>query len=457
MKSPREIWEAALGQLQVQVNKPNFDTWLKDTTGIKYQDELFVIGAPNAFVAEWLESRLNSLIKKTLSSIIGKHVEIHFEVVKLPRQYSAQPAASHSSQADGGISVKASRQFVSNSLNPKYTFNNFITGEANRLAYAAALEVAEYPGNVYNPLFIYSDTGLGKTHLLLAIGHAAKAAGHRVLYTSAEQLTTEFVLALKNNTTEEFHARYRSADILLVDDFQFLSGKVQTQECFYHIFNDLHENNCQIVVTCDSPPKAICAMEKRLRSRMEGGLVADIKSPEQETRLAILKIKAKQLKISLAPEVLQFIAAQFRHNVRELEGGLNRVVTYARLSGVDPDMKTAVQALADLLVKESRKDAASLTPERILDAVASYYELTPEALAGRRRDRKTALARQMAMYLIREQNHCPLSEIGKILGGRDHTTVLHGYEKIAAEAGINPQLTKSIEELRQSLGIKRKS
>jgi chromosomal replication initiator protein len=452
---PQRIWEAALGELQVQVNKPNFDTWLKDTIGLKYQDEVFVIGAPSIFVAEWLESRLSSLIKKTLSSIIGKRVNIQFEVAK-SRQYTAQPAAP-SYQADGGISVKASRLAVSNSLNPRYTFNNFITGESNRLAYAAALEVSENPGNVYNPLFIYSDTGLGKTHLLLAIGHAAKAAGYRVLYTSAEQLTNEFVLALKNSATEEFHAKYRRTDILLVDDFQFLGGKVQTQECFYNIFNDLHKDNRQIVVTCDCPPKAIGALEKRLKSRMEGGLVADIKPPEQETRLAILKTKAKQLKTSIAPEVIQFIATQFQHNVRELEGGLNRVVTYSKLSGADLDMKTAMQALADLLVKESRKGTTVLTPEKILDAVADYYDLTPEALAGKRRDRKTALARQIAMYLLREQNHYPLSEIGRILGGRDHTTVLHGYEKISAEATINPQLAKSVEELRQSLRIKRKS
>lgn len=454
MKSPREIWEAALGELQVQVNKPNFDTWLKDTTGVKYQDETFVIGAPNAFVAEWLESRLNPLIKKTLASITGESVDIQF-VVRSPRQQVAQPAAC-SSQTDGGTSVKTSRQFTSNNLSPRYTFNNFTTGESNRLAYAAALEVAENPGNVYNPLFIYSDTGLGKTHLLLAIGYAAKAAGHRVLYTSAEQLTSAFVLALKNNTTGEFHSRYRNVDVLLIDDFQFLGGKVQTQECFYHIFNDLHENNCQIVATCDCAPKAIYALEKRLRSRMEGGLIADIKPPDTETRLAILRVKAKQLKTSIAPEVLQFVAAQFWHNVRELEGGLNRVVTYAKLSGADLDMKTAMQALSDLVVKESHK-AVALTPERILDAVASYYELTPEALEGKRRDRKTALARQMAMYLLREQNHCSLSEIGKILGGRDHTTVLHGCGKIASEASINPQLAKSVEELHEALGVKTKS
>jgi chromosomal replication initiator protein len=454
LKSPKEIWEAVLGQLQVQVTKPNFETWLKGTQGERYRDEIFVISAPNAFVAEWLESRLQSLIKKTLTSVIGNPVEIKF-IVKLPSESNTQLAANPS-PADGGVSTKAKGAFTTTNLNPKYTFNTFITGESNRMAYAAAIEVAENPGTVYNPLYIYSDTGLGKTHLLLSIGYTAKTAGRRVLYTSAEQLTTAFVVSLKNNTTEAFHAKYRGIDVLLVDDFQFLSGKVQTQECFYHIFNDLHEENCQIVVTCDCPPKAICSLEKRLMSRMEGGLIADIKAPDSETRLAILKAKAKQLKTVVSPEVLQLIASQFRQNVRELEGSLNRVVTYAKLSGQELDIKTATKALVDLVAKDSRKDS-SISSEKIIDTIASYYELSPEALSGQRRDRKTVLARQLAMYLLREQNHSPLSEIGKILGGRDHTTILHGCEKIAAEINLNPQLCKSINELRQSLGIKKKS
>jgi chromosomal replication initiator protein len=452
LKSPKEIWEAALGELQVQVNKANFDTWLRDTEGLRYRDEVFTIGAPNAFVAEWLGNRQLSLIKKTLANIIGDQVSIDF-VIKSQVQCDIKPAIS--SQSDGGVSTKSKGPAVSSNLNPRYTFNNFVTGESNRLAFAAAVEVSENPGLVYNPLFIYSDTGLGKTHLLLAIGQLAKLAGHRVLYTSAEQLTTEFVIALKRRTTEEFQAKYRNTDVLLVDDFQFLSGKVQTQECFYHIFNDLHENNCQIVATCDRPPKAICALEKRLQSRMEGGLIADIKPPDQETRLSILKIKAKQMKASVSPEVLQLIAAQFHNNVRELEGGLNRVITYAKLSGLEPDIKTAMKALSDLLTKEVPKNT-SLSPHKVIEAVSSYYEVSPEILLGKRRDKKTSLARHMAMYLIREQNHHPLSEIGKILGDRDHTTVMHGCEKIAAEASINPQLAKSIEELHKTLGVNSK-
>ncbi len=450
MKS-KEIWEAALGELQVQVNKANFDTWLRDTEGLRYRDDVFVIGAPNAFVAEWLGSRLLSLIKKTLASIIGQQVEINF-VIK--SQVQLTPAIS--SQTDGGISIKSVRPAPSTNLNPRYTFNNFVTGESNRLAFAAAMEVAENPGNVYNPLFIYGDTGLGKTHLLLAIGQIAKSAGHRVLYTSAEQLTTEFVIALKHNTIEEFQAKYRGTEVLLIDDFEFLSGKVQTQECFYHIFNDLHENNCQIVATCDRPPKAICSLEKRLQSRMEGGLIADIKPPDMETRLSILKVKTKQQKAPVSPEVLQLIASQFRNNVRELEGGLNRVVTYAKLSGLEPDIKTAMKALSDLLVKETSK-TTSITPDKVIEAVANYYELPPDVLVGKRRDKKSALARHMAMYLIREQNHQPLSEIGKILGDRDHSTILHGCGKIAAEASINPQLAKSLAELHKMLGVNSKT
>ena len=452
MKSPKEIWEAALGELQIQVNKVNFDTWLRDTEGLTYRDEVFTIGAPNAFVAEWLGNRLLPLIKKTLANIIGQQVSINF-VIKSKVVFETKPAVPSSS--DGGISTKSRPSTLTSNLNPRYTFNNFVTGESNRLAFASAIEVAENPGYVYNPLFIYSDTGLGKTHLLLAIGQMAKLAGHKVLYTSAEQLTTEFVIALKHRTTEEFQSKFRNTDVLLIDDFQFIAGKVQTQECFYHIFNDLHENNCQIVATCDRPPKALGSLEKRLQSRMEGGLIADIKPPDLETRLSILKVKTKQMKASVSPEVLQLIASQFHNNVRELEGGLNRVITYAKLSGLEPDIKTAMIALADLLKREGPKNN-SLSPQKVIETVASYYELSPEIIVGKRRDKKTSLARHMAMYLIREQNHNPLSEIGKILGDRDHTTILHGCEKISSESSINPQLAKSIEDIHKMLEISRK-
>ena len=442
----QKIWEAALGELQLQVNKPNYDTWLKDTTGISYKEDVFVIGVPNVFIAEWLRSRLYSLIKRTLTGITGKTVDVQFAIRPTSPSIHLNPAY----QADGGTSSKLKEPTAATRLNPKYTFDTFVVGEYNRLAYASALEISEEPGRRYNPLFIYGDTGTGKTHLLHAIGHIVKAKGLNILVASAEQFTNQFITALKNNRIDDFHRKFRSTDFLLLDDVQFLSGKAQTQECLVHIFNDLYENNCQIVVTCDRPPKAISSVTKKLRSRLEWGLVADLGLPDLETRLAILKVKAKQLNMSIPPEVLRFLATQFQHNIRELEGALNRVLTYSRLSGTKLDLHLTTQALADIMPKDSKQEAI-LAPKLIMATVANYYGINLEGLIDKRRDKKTALARQVTMYLLREHNHCGLAEIGKILGGRDHTTVLHGYEKITAEIDVNPQLHNSIEEIRQKL------
>jgi len=451
LKSAQAIWEAALGELQLQVSKPNYETWLKDTTGISYKEGVFIIGVPNVFIAEWLRSRLLSLIKRTLTGITSQAVDIQFAI--RPISEDIQPVHAH--QADGGTSTRLKGSVaVASKLNPKYTFDNFVVGECNRLAYAVSLEICEEPGNRYNPLFIYGDTGSGKTHLLHAIGHAAKTEGLNTLMASGEQFTNQFVIALKSNKIDDFHRKFRSADFLLVDDIQFLGGKAQTQDCLLHIFNDLYENNCQIVITSDLPPKAIPSVTKKLRSRFEWGLIADLLQPDLETRLAILKVKAKQLNISIPPEVLQFLAIQFQQNARELEGALNRVVTYSRLSGAKLDMNLTTQSLADILPKDSRQEATP-TPKLIMTTVANYYGIDIEGLKGKRRDRKTALARQVTMYLLRERNHCGLAEIGKILGDRDHTTVLHGCEKIAAEIDVNPQLEDSINEIRQKLKPKK--
>jgi chromosomal replication initiator protein len=447
LKSAQEIWEAALGELQLQVSKPNYDTWLKDTTGISYKEDVFVIGVPNVFIAEWLRSRLHSLIKRTLAGITGKTIDIQFAILA-PSQ-AACPAPAY--QADGGTSARLKEPATpAFRLNSKYTFDSFVVGECNRLAYAAALDVSEDPGNRYNPLFIYGDTGTGKTHLLHAIGHTVKAKGFRILLASAEQFTNQFVIALKNNRIDDFHRKFRSADFLLIDDIQFISGKAQTQECLLHIFNDLYENNYQIIVTSDRPPKAMSSVTKKLRSRLEWGLVADLGPPDLETRLDILKVKAKQLNMSIPPEVLRFLATEFQHNIRELEGALNRVLTYSSLGGGKLDVHLTTQALADIIPKGSKQEAM-LEPKLIMTTVANYYGINLEWLTDKRRDKKTALARQVTMYLLREHNHYSLAEIGKMLGGRDHTTVLHGCEKITAEIEVNPQLQNSIEELRQSL------
>jgi chromosomal replication initiator protein len=449
LRSAKEIWQTALGELQIQVTRPNFDTWLKDTVGISCRDDYFVIGTPNTFVAEWLENRLMSLVKKTLLSIIGRPIDIKF-LVQAPEETEHKPA--YAVQTDGGISSKSNKISKLSSFNHKYTFSQFVTGECNRLAYAAALEVAENPGQCYNPLFIYGATGLGKTHLLSAIEHTAREGGYRVLRTSAEQYTGEFVTALKSNQAEEFQVKYRKTEFLLFDDFQFLSGKAQTQECFFHVFNDLHDNSCQIVITSDKRPGDIPDLSDKLRSRLEGGLVADIRPPDEGTRLSVLNIKAKQAGASVPPEVIELVARHFRNNIRELEGGLNRVITHAKLSGEGLDITTAQKALA-VLKPNGNSVPLQLTPEHIIEAVAQHQSVSAEALKGKRRDRKTAIARQIAMYLMREQNHCRLSEIGSIFGGRDHTTVLYSCEKITNDLSVNPQLSKTINEIRKALGL----
>lgn len=391
-----------------------------------------------------------------MASITGRTIDVQF-LIQPPIQSETRMARTR--LADGGTSTKLKEPTKAanlNSLNSRYVFNAFIPGESNRLAYAAALAVAEEPGYTFNPLFIYGDTGVGKTHLLHAIGHMLEDRSLQVLYIHAEQFVNQFVLAVREQKTEDFRHKFRNADTLLVDDIQFLSGKAQTQECFFHIFNDLYDNNCQIVLTSDSPPNIMPSITKRLRSRFEWGLVADMHPPDLDTRLTILSFKAKRLQTPIPPEVLQFLATQFQRNVRELEGALNRVATYAKLEGTELNVRLASQAIQDLVAVSAQQQATS-TPKQIIDTVANYYGITAEALTGRRRDKKTNLARQVAMYLLREQNHRGLAKIGKILGDRDHTTILHGCEKIAAEIDINPQLKKSIDDIRHELATKRTS
>ncbi|MBM3166666.1 MAG: chromosomal replication initiator protein DnaA [Chloroflexi bacterium] len=466
LRTAREIWEAALGELQLQVNKSNFDTWLKGTTGISHQDDTLVVGVPNVFVADWLANRLYSLISRTLANIVGKRLDVQF-VVHIRRRAEERPAA----MTDGGTSTLVCQPtkdgntskwdaFHSildggpkvNHYNPRYTFESFVTGECNRMAYTAALEVVESPGQTHNPLFIYGDTALGKTHLLHAIAHAAEAKGLRTVCTSAERFTIEFVTAIKSGTTPKFRHKFRNCDVFLLDDLHFLSGKAQTQECIFHTFNELYDQNCQIVITGDRPPRELTSLQKKLRSRLEWGLAVNLQAPEPETRLAILKAKAKRFKTPVPPEVLQYLANNFQQNVRELEGALNRVVAYAKLSGASLDTRLARLAVQDLLPPEGHPTSAG-PAERTIEAVASYYGLTPQALSGKKRDKKAVLARHVAMYLLREHDNCGLTEIGRMLGNRDHSTVLHGCRKIATEINTDSTLASSVQGILQQLNI----
>jgi chromosomal replication initiator protein len=439
-RSAEEIWEAVLGELQIQVNKSNYRTWLQKTVGLAYQDGQFVIGVPNTFVAEYLDQNQRSLIEKTLIGVTKRDTKAVFQVAT----GHGNSTGSYGNQEEPPRVSAEPPQF-----NPRYTFDFFITGSSNRLAYAAAMGVAENPGRTYNPLFIYGGAGLGKTHLLHAIGHMALARHAHVLYVSAEQFTNEFVNAIRHRSTEDFHSKYRSVDMLLIDDIHFLSGKEQTAESFFHTFNELHNANRQIAITSDRPPKSIPLLESRLRSRFEWGLIADIQPPDLETRVAILQAKAEQQAIQIPLDVLEFVAAQAKQNVRELEGSMNRVVAYARLVGAVPTTALAARALEDIASKAAKD--VTITASSIIETVASTFGVTPADLKSRKRDKETAFARQVAMYLIREETKSPLAQIGKELGDRDHSTVIHACGKIAAELESNPHLRRQILDIRDKI------
>ena len=335
-----------------------------------------------------------------------------------------------------------------NRLNPRYTFDAFIVGGSNRLAHAASLAVAEAPGESYNPLFLYGGVGLGKTHLLHAIGQKGVQTGLAVLYVSSEQFTNEIVNAIRYRTTEEFRAKYRSVDILLVDDIQFIAGKESTEEEFFHTFNSLHEMSKQIVICSDRPPKAILSLEERLRSRFEWGLIADIQPPDLETRMAILRVKADLLRYRVPDEIIAYIAGRVQTNIRELEGCLNRLMAYQQLHRVDLTMEVARAAMSSLGndTRESR-----LNGKQIAQAVAEYYHISLDAMCGKQRDKHIVMPRQIAMYLIRQETQVSLLEIGLLFGGRDHSTVLHACEKIDQAVNLNPTLRREIVAIREQL------
>jgi len=437
----QQIWDTALGELQIQVNKPNYRTWLAKTSGLGYQDSKFVIGVPNTFVAEYLDKNQRSLIEKVLTGITHQEVQVQFQV-------DADQQSTLPSYRSRGKSAPVQQSSLP-LFNPKYTFGSFIVGNSNQLAYAAALGVAQNPGNSYNPLFIYGGAGLGKTHLLQAIGHRALASNIKVLYVRAEEYTNQMIKALREKKSDEFRNKYRSADMLLVDDVQFFSGKTQTEENFFHTFDELHNANHQIAITSDRPPKAISFLQGRLRSRFEWGLVTDIQAPDFETRLAILQAKAKQKGIEITADVLELIALQIQQSIRALEGSLNRVIAYAKLIRAMITPELAAQALKDISGNESPTAPAS--PHLIMEAVVNSFQLTPSDLKSRKRDEITALARHVAMYLTRQETDCSLAEIGQELGGRTPATVSHAYQKIASDINNDPSLRRKIFDIQQEI------
>lgn len=451
-------WQAALGQLQVEMPKSTFDTWVREAEFVAYEDGSFVVGVNNAYARDWLESRLKSTVARMLTGIMNRSVEVRFVVWTKEQAAPAQPTMregvseappANIAQTEDAPAVSIEAEPLAGpqfGINSRYTFENFVVGSGNRLAHAASMSVAENPGKSYNPLFLYGRVGLGKTHLLRAIGYAAQQRGLRVLYVSSEEFTNDLISAIRSQTTPAFRDKYRSADVLLIDDIQFIAGKESTQEEFFHTFNTLHGQNKQIVVTSDRSPKGFLTLEERLRSRFEWGLLADIQPPDYETRLAILRSNAEKLGRPVPAEVLEVIAERMQSNIRELEGALNRIVAYAYLRDVPLTAGLVDGALADML-----PEPQSLSPENIVEAVAKAFNQPLDKLLSRDRSAPVALARQVAMYLLREEARLSLPTIGEVLGGRDHTTVMHGYEKISDLIESDERLRRQVSDLRDQL------
>lgn len=442
IRSAREIWDAALGELQIQVSKSNYRTWLEKTVGLDYQNNQFVVSVPNTFIAEYLDRNQRSLVEKTLIHLTSSQdIQISFQV-----------NGKHNNSSNGHSAnpvLLESLPSGSTQFNPKYDFDSFVVGNGNRLAHAAAQGVAMNPGRIYNPLYIYGGVGLGKTHLLHAIGQIALSKQIQVVCTSAEQFTNEFVSAVRCKKVDDFLFKYRHAGMLLIDDIHFISGKKQTQESFFHTFNSLHNANRQIVITSDLPPKAIPLLDKRLRSRFEWGLVADIQPPDIVTRLSILQSKARLRGIKIANDVLEFISGRGQQNVRELEGLLNRVTAFAKLLNAPPNLDLAKQAISD--IGRNEISPVPTGPNLVISMVASSFNMKPEDLTGGRRDKETSLARRFAMYLLRQETSFSLAQTGALLGGREPSSVTNACKKFHAELADNKSLKRQYAEIKKSL------
>ncbi len=448
--SSDQLWSAAQEELRFQVSRPGYEAWLKNARLLTFDEEgaLATIAVPTPLARDWVSDRYSAVIRETLSAILNRDVEVEF-AVQGGGAPAAEPVPEGSPLSIDDVRANGIAETVPG-LNQRYTFPAFVVGNSSRFAYAACRAVAEAPSRAYNPLFIYGGVGLGKTHLMHAVGHAVWQS-HRlqVAYLTSETFTNQMVTSIQENRMAQFRARYRTVDVLLVDDIQFLAGKDRTQEEFFHTFNALQEVNCQIVITSDRPPREIPTLEDRLRTRFEGGLMADVQPPDFETRLAILRSKLAPGQAPLSEEVLSFIAFNIQKNIRELEGALIRVLAHASIQGGECPSRTEVsEILRDIIPGGDNKPLSVDVVQRV---VADYYGISVEEMCSKRRDKHIVFPRQVAMYLIREEIAMSLPSIGLAFGGRDHTTVLHSYEKISNEAKEEPRVAEDVARLRELL------
>lgn len=466
MMSPEAAWKATLGELEMQMTKATFNTWLKDSRLVDCQEDEYVIGVRNDYARDWLEHRLKDMIARTLSSMTGKKVNIRFGVFTdqapqpskngngVQKRPSATPIRNGKATipSTGQLGSTDTARAADSILNTRFTFANFVVGNSNRLAHAAALSVAENPGKAYNPLFIYGGVGLGKTHLLHAIGHRNQDEGLDVLYISSETFTNDLITSIRTKQMEQFRERYRTLDVLMIDDIQFIAGKESTQEELFHTFNELHSRGKQIIISSDRPPKAMVTLEERLQSRFEWGLMADVQQPDVETRRAILQAKAEELGIAVPEHIIETIAHRIQHNIRELEGALNKVAAYAQLTGGHIDERMLQMALGDLIGTNDK-----VTIDQVIDAACEYYDIKRAAILGKGRSRSIAIPRQMIMYLARTETDASFHKIGEALGGRDHSTILYGHDKISQAVETNQEMRREMLAIKTALYEKNRS
>ena len=441
----KNLWEKTLDVIKGELSEVSFNTWIKSCEPISISSDTLKISVPNSFTQDILDKRYKDLVANSIKAVCSKLYNIEFIIA------SDTSIAEEIKKAEKTPSKSIIvNDEMSSTLNPKYTFNSFVIGNSNRFAHAASLAVAEAPAKAYNPLFIYGGVGLGKTHLMHAIGHYILDGNPnaKVVYVSSEKFTNELINAIKDDRNEEFRKKYRNVDVLLIDDIQFIAGKERTQEEFFHTFNELHDANKQIILSSDRPPKEIPTLEDRLRSRFEWGLIADIQVPDFETRMAILKKKADVENLNVANEVMGYIATKIKSNIRELEGALIRIVAYSSLTNREITVDLATEALKDII---SKKQGKHITIDLIQDIVSSYFNLRVEDLKSQRRTRNVAYPRQIAMYLSRKLTDMSLPKIGEEFGGRDHTTVIHAYEKISENLKTDEGLQSMINDITKKL------
>lgn len=442
-----ELWQAVLAQIQLNISQANFATWFKNTRILGKEEEKIIISVPNSFAKEWLENKYNKLIFKILRNLDDQIKGINYKIGKagLRVHKKTPPFLTDTDQ----LEFPEFKIDKKTNLNPRYTFENFVVGPFNELPQAASWAAAKNPGLVYNPLFIYGGVGLGKTHLLQAVGNEiTKSPSKReVKYIPCEKFTSGIITSIRDGSIESFKLKYQSIDVLILDDVQFLAGKEKTQEEFFHIFNTLYEKNKQIVLSSDRSPKAIPALAERLRSRFEGGMIADIGYPDFETRIAILKTKTKERQADFSDEVLSYIAKKIQKNIRELEGALNRLIAYQKLKGQPSDMETTKNLLQKIIVSPAK----ITTPKKIIQTVAEFYDLKKKDLEGPSRKREFVKPRQVAMYLLREALKCSYPFIGKKLGGRDHTTAIHSCKIVQKQLEEDENFGEEINLIKQGI------